>query len=107
MDAMNRTMGVKETQPFWKARLIAMLMTVSKAAILIVAFVTTLAWPQIMRLAGLTQRLTVLATLLHGIIVFLTILMSFALVHHFAPMPTSAGNGSRREVCLVRWFFYV
>ena len=85
MDAMNRTMGVNETRPFWKVRLIAMLMTLSQAAILIVAFVTTLAWPQIMRWAGLTQTLAALATLLHGITVFLTILMSFALVHYFAP----------------------
>ncbi len=85
MDAMNRIMGVKETRPFWKVRLIAMLMTLSQAAILIIAFVTTLAWPQIMRWAGLTQPLATLATLLHGITVFLTILTNFALVHYFAP----------------------
>ena len=46
MDAMNRIMGVQETRPFWKVRLTAMLMTLSQAAILIVAFVTTLVGPR-------------------------------------------------------------
>jgi uncharacterized BrkB/YihY/UPF0761 family membrane protein len=45
VDAMNRIMGVQEMRPLSKVRLIAMIMTLSQAAILIVAFVTTLAWP--------------------------------------------------------------
>jgi len=42
MDAMNQIIGVHETRPFWKVRLTAMLMTLSQAAVLIVAFVTIL-----------------------------------------------------------------
>ena len=85
MDAMNRIMGVQETRPFWKVRLTAMLMTLSQAAILIVAFVTTLAWPQIIRWLGLSQTAAVLATMVQGITVFVIILLSFSLVLYFGP----------------------
>jgi membrane protein len=79
MDAMNRIMGVQETQPFWKVRLTAILMTLSQVVILIVAFVTTLAWPRIIRWMGLSQTAAVLATMVQGITVFVIILLSFSL----------------------------
>ena len=82
---MNRIMGVQETRPFWKVRLTAMLMTLSQAAILIVAFVTTLAWPQIIRWLGLSQTAAVLATMAQGITVFVIILLSFSLTLYFGP----------------------
>ena len=85
MDAMNRIMGVQETRPFWKVRLTAMLMTLSQAVILIVAFVTTLAWPQIIRWLGLSQTAAVLATMVQGITVFVIILLSFSLALYFGP----------------------
>src|SRR5271165_727609 len=85
MDAMNRIMGVQETRPFWKVRLTAMLMTLSQAAILIVAFVTTLVWPQIIRWLGLGQTAAVLATMVQGITVFVIILLSFSLALYFGP----------------------
>ena len=85
MDAMNRIMGVQETRPFWKVRLTAMLMTLSQAAILIVAFVTTLVWPQIIRWLGLSQTAAVLATIVQGITVFVIILLSFSLALYFGP----------------------
>ena len=85
MDAMNRIMGVQETRPLWKVRLMAMLMTLSQAAILIVAFATTLAWPQILRWLGLSQAAAVLATLVHTVTVFAMILLSFAVANYFGP----------------------
>lgn len=85
IDAMNRILGVTETRPIWKQRLIAMLMALSQAALLIVAFVTILAWPQILHYLGLKSTTATLATVVHGIIVFLIFLLSFALVMYFAP----------------------
>jgi membrane protein len=85
MDAMNRIVGVQETRPFWKIRLTAMVMTLSQAAILIVAFVSTLAWPQIIQWLGLNQIAAAFATIIHGLTVFLIILLSFSLALYFGP----------------------
>ncbi len=85
MDAMNRIMGVQETRPFWKVRVTAMLMTLSQAAILIVAFITTLAWPQILKLMWLQPGAAWLASIVQGLIVFLLVLLSFALAMYFGP----------------------
>ena len=85
MDAMNRIMGVQETRPFWKVRLTAMLMTLSQAAILILVFVSTLAWPQILKWLGLSQPAAILATLVHTAAVSVVILLSFATANYFGP----------------------
>jgi membrane protein len=85
MDAMNRIMGVPETRPFWKVRLIAMLLTISQAAILIAAFATTLAWPQILKWLGLSQTAATLATLVHVLTVFVMILLSYSVALYFGP----------------------
>ena len=85
MDAMNQIMGVKETRPFWKVRLIAMAMTVSQAVILILAFVTTLIWPQILSWLGLSREAAALATVIQGLTVIVLILFSFSLALYFGP----------------------
>src|SRR5262249_46606921 len=85
MDAMNRIMGVEETRPFWRVRLTAMLMTLSQAAILILAFITTLAWPQILKLMGLQTAAAAFSSGIQGLIVFLLVLLSFALAMYFGP----------------------
>jgi membrane protein len=84
-DAMNRIMGVSDSRPWWKQRLVAMLMTLIEAAILIVAFATILAWPQILAWLRLGGAASVLATAVHGITIFLLILLSFALALYFGP----------------------
>jgi membrane protein len=85
MDAMNRIMGVEETRPFWKQRLVALLMTLGQAAILIATLATIVIWPQILRWLGLSQVSAILATILHGLTVFLLILFSFAVAMYFGP----------------------
>jgi membrane protein len=83
IDALNRINGIVETRPYWKLRLIAMVMTLSQAAILIAVLVTTLAWPQILGWLGLSQTAAILATTIHGVTVFVLILFSFTLVLYF------------------------
>jgi membrane protein len=83
--AMNRIEGVNESRPIWRLRLTAMLMTLTQAAILIAAGVTTVVWPQILAGLGLNQLGAILATLAHGITVFVVILLSFALAFYLAP----------------------
>jgi membrane protein len=85
MDAMNRIMGVQETRPWWKQRLVAMLMTLLEAAILIAAFATIVAWPQILAWLGLGGAAGALATAVHALVVFVMILLSIALALYFGP----------------------
>jgi membrane protein len=88
IDAMNVIRGVQETRPFWKCRLIAMVMTVSQAAILIAAVGTFIAWPQILGWLGLSQPAAILATVIHGLTVLIMVLMSFSLALYFGPDAT-------------------
>jgi membrane protein len=85
IDAMNVISGVRETRPLWKRRLIAIVMTLSQAAILIAAVVSIIAWPQILAWLGLSRPAALFATAFHGVTVFCTILASFALAQYVAP----------------------
>jgi len=85
IDAMNVISAVKETRPFWKRRLIAIVMTLSQAAILIAAVVSIIAWPQILAWLGMSRRAALMATALHGVTVFFTVLSSFAFALYVAP----------------------
>jgi membrane protein len=85
IDAMNLILGVRETRPFWKRRAIAIAMTISQAAILIVTTLTIIIWPQILKLMGLTQPVSLLATAAHGMSVVIMVLLSFALALHVGP----------------------
>jgi membrane protein len=62
-----------------------MLMTLSQAAILILVFASTLAWPQILKWLGLNPAAAVLAALVHTATVFVVILLSFATANYFGP----------------------
>ena len=85
MDAMNRIMGVPERRPWWKQRLEAVVMALSQGAILIVSFVTILAWRQILHFLGIDPTTAVLVTIAHGVLVFLVFLLSFAMTLYSAP----------------------
>src|SRR5262249_4587046 len=85
IDAMNVILNAREARPFWKRRLIAAAMTIGQAAILIAATITIVAWRQIMKFLGLGPLASTLATLVHGLMVFIMVLLSFALALHVAP----------------------
>jgi membrane protein len=85
IDAMNFILGVTETRSFWKRRAMAMVMTLSQAAILIAALLTIVAWPQIMDFLNLSRSAAILATVIHQTTVFFAVLLSFALVLYIAP----------------------
>ena len=55
IDAMHAIGGRKDMRPYWRRRLIAMVMTLGTAAILISAMLTIVIWPQILGWLGLTQ----------------------------------------------------
>lgn len=85
MDAMNVTLGVRDRRPWWKQRLVAVLMALSQGGILIACFVTILAWKQILRFLGIDPTTAVIVTIAHGVLVYLVFLLSFAMAMYFAP----------------------
>ncbi len=85
MDAMNRIRGVEETRPYWKQRLLAVAMSVIEAVVIILALASTLLWPQILEFFRLGSAASFLATLTHGLTVFVIFLISFACALYFGP----------------------
>jgi membrane protein len=85
MDTMNVILGVSDRRAWWKQRLVAVLMALSQGGILIVSFVTILAWRQILRFLGIDPTTAVLVTIAHGVLVYLVFLLSFAMAMYFAP----------------------
>jgi len=84
-DSMNRIYGFIETRPFWKLRILAMLMTVVQAAILIAALFGIVAWPEFMEWLGVIRSLLPLVTVVRWIIVTVMMLLSFALSFYVGP----------------------
>ncbi|WP_165072295.1 YihY/virulence factor BrkB family protein [Paludisphaera rhizosphaerae] len=85
MDAANRIMGVQETRPYWKQRLIAVLMALLEAALLILVLASTLLWPQILGFLRLDSVSSFLLTIVHGLTIVSLVLVSFATAMYFAP----------------------
>jgi membrane protein len=85
IDAMNVVYGVRETRPFWKLRLTAIVMTLVQAAILLAALVSIAAWPLILKALGLGGGSAILATAVQWVVIFLMILISFAMTFFVAP----------------------
>lgn len=87
IDAMNVIHGVPETRPYWKLRLLAMLMTILQAAVLLGALVAIVAWPWIMDRAGLSANFAAIlgATLVQWAVLFVMVVLSFALAFYVGP----------------------
>ncbi|MBS2011138.1 MAG: YihY/virulence factor BrkB family protein [Cyanobacteria bacterium SZAS TMP-1] len=91
INALNRIMGVPETRSFWKLRLTSMIMVMLQTAVIFVAFLAIVAWPQIIALAGLSHWMVGVATVVQWLILFAIIYLSFAIVFHFGP------DGNRKQ----------
>ncbi len=85
MDAANVIAGVTETRPYWKRRLMGVMMAVLVAVLLILALASTLLWPQILGLMKLGALSEVALTAAQALSVLGVVLVSFALAMYFAP----------------------
>ncbi len=85
IDALNRIYGVAETRPYWKLRLIAAFMTILQSIILLLAVGAIFAWPLMVDKLGLTIREAWIAAAVKWLVVFIMVLLSFALTFFVGP----------------------
>jgi membrane protein len=89
MDALNRCYHVKDTRPYWKQKLISIVLTIGIAALTIVALVIVLYGGSIAQFVGRHTGLsdiTVLAwTVVQWPLAVFFVVWSFALMYYFGP----------------------
>jgi membrane protein len=87
IDALNRAYGAAETRSFVRLRLTALAMTLLQGSVLLGSLVAIVAWPLILQGLGLDPHGVVawLATVVRWAVVFLMVLLSFALVFAVGP----------------------
>jgi membrane protein len=89
IDALNRAYDVTEWRPWWKRRLLAMLLTVALALFIIIALTLLLVGPAMaFRLAnwlGLGSAVALLWALIRWPVILFCVVFSVDLVYHFAP----------------------
>ena len=85
IDAMNRIYGVTETRSYPKIYLTAIAMTIIQAVLLIGSLLAIVLWPQILGWIGYSGTAATIATLVQWMMIFLMIVLSFALTFYVAP----------------------
>lgn len=89
IDALNRAYDVTEWRPWWKRRLVAMLLTVALALFIIMALTLVLVGPAMaLRLAnwlGLGSAVALIWALIRWPVILFCVVFSVDLVYHFAP----------------------
>ena len=78
MDMTNAAYGVRDNRPWWKRRLLAIVLTLGESVLLIGAALSIGLWPEVMgwlRLSGLTW---IFSTLVYWLVVMLALLTAFA-----------------------------
>jgi membrane protein len=103
IDALNRAYDVTEWPPWWKRRLVAMLLTVALALFIIIALTLVLVGPAMaFRLAnwlGLGSAVALLWALVRWPVILFCVVFGVDLVYHFGPNRRGVGSGSRRARC--------
>jgi len=89
IDSLNRAYDVEEGRPWWKQRLIAILLTVGVATFILASFALVLAGPQLAEAiagrVGFGAAFEWTWKILQWPVVFALVAMAFGLVYYFAP----------------------
>lgn len=85
MDTTNAAYGVRDERPWWKRRLVAIVLTLAETVLLIGACLSIALWPHVMGWLGMSTLATALATLVQWIVVVIALLAAFALAYFFGP----------------------
>jgi membrane protein len=85
MDATNASYGVRDGRPWWKKRLLAIVMTMVETILLVGASVCIAAGPELLAWLPLGNAARVGATLVQWLIVVAALLAAFATAYYFGP----------------------
>jgi membrane protein len=83
MDATNAAYGSRDQRPWWRRRVMAVVLTVIESALLIAALVAILAWAYVMAWVGLGSAPPILAALFQWVVVVALLLVSFSIAYYF------------------------
>jgi membrane protein len=85
MDATNACYGVQDHRPWWKRRLIAIVLTVVEGVLFLGAALSILLWPKLLGFFGLSTGTAILASVVQWLVVVIMLLSSFAIAYYFSP----------------------
>ncbi len=85
MTTTNAAYGVQDSRPWWKQKLMALVLTVAEAILLVGAALSIALWPKIAGWLGLSGLSFALSTLVQWLIVVVALLAAFALAYYFGP----------------------
>lgn len=85
MDMTNTAYGVRDERPWWKRRLIAIVLTIAETVLLIGASLSIALWPEVTSWLHLTGPAMALYTAVQWVIVVLALLTAFAIAYYFGP----------------------
>lgn len=89
IDALNRAYNVPEWRPWWKRRLVAILLTVALAVFTLIALSLVIVGPALaIRIAdwlGMARIVALLWSLIRWPVIVLVVIVAMDLVYHFAP----------------------
>lgn len=85
MDTTNVAYGVRDSRPWWKKRLMAIVLTFAEIILFIGASLLIAFWPQVMTWFGLSTLAQTLAAVVQWLVVILVLMTAFALAYYFGP----------------------
>lgn len=85
MDTTNAAYGVRDHRPWWKRRLLAIVLTLTETILLIGACLSIAIWPHVMDWLGLNTLAMTLATVVQWIVVVIALVAGFAVAYYFGP----------------------
>ncbi len=83
MESTNAAYGFRDGRPWWKRRLMAIVLTVVESFLLVGASFLIAAWPWLLNWFGLDNVAAVAATAVQWLVVVVALLASFAIAYYF------------------------
>jgi membrane protein len=85
MSTISTAYGVRDSRPWWKRQLLSIVLTIAEVILLLIASLSIALWPKAAGWLGLSGLALALSTVVHWLVVVLTLLTVFALAYYFGP----------------------
>jgi membrane protein len=85
MDTTNAAYEVRDSRPWWKRRLMALVLTLCEAILLVGASASIMIWPEVANWLNLGGAATAAATAVQWVVVVVALLAAFAIAYYFGP----------------------